>query len=347
MEYYEGNNQWSSLPHQSPIYLQEQKPLGRTSSYPLQQSQQLQHCLSEPLVLPKSSFTSFPPPGSAQASPKDICHLNLSRLSSAPQAQFSAALNSPSSNSTLRLPGLRHEFQPNTNMLHFNSPNMQNQWSKHAGLLHGDQSILVNDIMQHQYRNSLLPPQLISPQQQQRLKFSVQPSLGHMSGMQSHIYNTFPSPSHLNKYGLPGKRESKSKSGQKGRNFAPRSSHQSSDASNHRSDSSVLQFRSKYMTAEDIESILKTQHAATHGNDPYADDFYHQNRLAKKAAETRSKHRFCPSHPREKSSRSRKSTDSQPHLRIDALGRVSFSQSAGLALFLQLSLPHLLVEKVA
>ncbi|KAK4386289.1 protein PAT1, partial [Sesamum angolense] len=82
---------------------------------------------------------------------------------------------------------------------------------------------------------------------------------------------------------------------------------------------------SKYMTAEEIESILKMQHAATHGNDPYVDDYYHQARLAKKSSETRSKYRFCPSHPREQSSRSRNSVESQPHLHVDALGRVCFS----------------------
>ncbi|KAL0289328.1 UNVERIFIED_CONTAM: protein PAT12 [Sesamum angustifolium] len=48
-------------------------------------------------------------------------------------------------------------------------------------------------------------------------------------------------------------------------------------------------------------------------------------RLAKKSSETRSKYRFCPSHPREQSSRSRNSVESQPHLHVDALGRVCFS----------------------
>ncbi|KAL0444410.1 UNVERIFIED_CONTAM: protein PAT11 [Sesamum latifolium] len=67
------------------------------------------------------------------------------------------------------------------------------------------------------------------------------------------------------------------------------------------------------------------QHAATHGNDPYIDDYYHQGSLAKKSAETRSKYRFCPSPQREQSSRSRNSTDSQPHLHVDALGRVCLS----------------------
>ncbi|KAH0655917.1 hypothetical protein KY290_031564 [Solanum tuberosum] len=50
-----------------------------------------------------------------------------------------------------------------------------------------------------------------------------------------------------------------------------------------------------------IKSIMKMQYSATHGNDPYVDDYYHQARLTKKAAETRSTHRFCPN--KEQSSR--------------------------------------------
>ncbi|KAI3457656.1 hypothetical protein Pfo_014319 [Paulownia fortunei] len=327
-ECYEENKRWSSQPHLSSMYLLESKPLNRTASYP-QQQQPLQHFSSEPILVPKSSFTSFPPPGSQQASQINSHHLNLSSLSGGPQFPLSAPNNSPLSNSALHLSGLPHGFHYNTNMPRLTSPNLsrhnrlQNQWSSHAGVLHGDHSILLNNILQHQYQNGLLPSQLLSAQQQ-RGHLSFQPSLAHFSALQSQIFNTFPSPSHLSKYGLTDKRESKSKSAQKGKHSV-RFSHQGSDASSHRSDSNLPQFRSKHMTAEEIESILKMQHAATHGNDPYVDDYYHQARLAKKSAETRSRYRFCPSHQREQSSRSRNSTESQPHLHVDALGRVCFS----------------------
>ncbi|KAF3679203.1 putative serine/threonine-protein phosphatase 7 long form -like protein [Capsicum annuum] len=76
------------------------------------------------------------------------------------------------------------------------------------------------------------------------------------------------------------------------------------------------------MTSDEIQSIVKMQHSATHGNDPYVDDYYHQAQLAKKAAVTRSTRRFCPN--KEQSSRSRHST-MQPHLHVDAQGQVSFS----------------------
>lgn len=79
------------------------------------------------------------------------------------------------------------------------------------------------------------------------------------------------------------------------------------------------------MTSEEIESILKMQHAATHSNDPYIDDYYHQASLSKKAAGSRSKHSFCPSHLREVPSRGRNSSDQHTHTSVDALGRIPLS----------------------
>ncbi|KAL7086604.1 hypothetical protein ACP275_13G011000 [Erythranthe tilingii] len=338
-ECYEENKRWSSQPHLSQMYLQESKPLYRTSSYPEQQ-QQLQHFNSEPILVPKSSFTSFPPPGSQQASPNNSHHLNLSTLSGGPQSPFSAPNNPSLTNSALNLSGLPRGYHYNTNMSRLTSPNishhnrLQNQWSSHAGVLHGDHTLLLNNVLQHQYQNGLLPSQQLLSQQQQRGHISFNPSLAHFSAMQSQIFNTFPSPSHFNKYGLTDKRESKPKSAQKGRHSV-RFSNQGSDASSQRSDSNLPQFRSKYMTAEEIESILKMQHASNHGNDPYVDDYYHQASLAKKSAETRSRYRFCPSHQKEQSSRSRNSTESQPHLHVDSLGRVCFSS---------IRRPHTLLE---
>ncbi|KAL0307054.1 UNVERIFIED_CONTAM: protein PAT12 [Sesamum radiatum] len=327
-ECYEESKRWSSQPRFSSMYLPESKPLYRASSYP-EQPQPLQHFSSEPILVPKSSFTSFPPPESQQTSQGNTHHLNMSSLSRGPHSPFSAANNASLSNSALHLSGLPHGFHYNTNMSHLTSSNvsrhnrLQNQLSSHAGVLHGDHSILLNNILQHQYQNGLLPLQLLSPQPQ-RGRPAFQPSLAHLSALQSQIFNTFPSPAQLSKYGLAHKRESKPKSAQKGKHSV-RFSHQGSDAGSHKSDSNLPQFRSKYMTGEEIESILRMQHAATHGNDPYVDDYYYQGRLAKKSAGTRSKYRFCPSHQREQSSRSRNGTDSQPHLHVDALGRVCLS----------------------
>ncbi|CAA0836986.1 Topoisomerase II-associated protein PAT1 [Striga hermonthica] len=338
-ECYEENKRWSSQPHLSSLFLSESKPLQRTSSYPQPPPQPLQHCSSEPILVPKSSFTSFPPPGSQQQASSynnnnNSYHFNLPSLSGGSQSSLSTPNNSSLNSSALHLSGLSRGLRYSTNMSQLTtSPNLarqnrlQSQWSSHAGLLHGDHSILVNNILQQQYQNGLLPPQLLSSPQQQRGHFSFNPSLAHYSALQNQIFSTFPSPAHLSKYGLPEKRGSKPKSN-KSKQHSVRFSQQTSDASSSlRSESNSLpQFRSKHMTSEEIESILKMQLAATHGNDPYIDDYYHQARLAKKSAETRSRSRFCPSTQKEQSSsKSRNSTDSQPHLHVDALGRVGFS----------------------
>ncbi|KAL0289327.1 UNVERIFIED_CONTAM: protein PAT11 [Sesamum angustifolium] len=60
----------------------------------------------------------------------------------------------------------------------------------------GIKSVLLNNILQHQYQNGLLPSQLISPQQQ-RLHLSYQPPLAHFSALQSPMFNSVPSPSHF------------------------------------------------------------------------------------------------------------------------------------------------------
>lgn len=98
---------------------------------------------------------------------------------------------------------------------------------------------------------------------------------------------------------------------------------QGSENSSQKSDSGWVQFRSKYMTAEEIESILKMQHAATHSSDPYIDDYYHQARLAKKSSGSRMKNHFFPSHLKELPSRNRNSAEH--HLHVDAHGRIPLS----------------------
>lgn len=48
-----------------------------------------------------------------------------------------------------------------------------------------------------------------------------------------------------------------------------------------------------------IENILRMQLAATHGNDPYVDDYYHQACLAKNSSGAKLRHHFCPTHLRD------------------------------------------------
>ena len=124
--------------------------------------------------------------------------------------------------------------------------------------------------------------------------------------------------------GLADLRDHRPKSMPKGRH-GMRHSQQGSDTSSQKSDSGGLQFRSKYMTSDEIESVLRMQLAATHSNDPYVDDYYHQACLAKKSAGAKLKHHFYPTHLKDSPSRARANAKQHAFLQIDALGRVSFS----------------------
>ncbi|KAL1810884.1 hypothetical protein DCAR_0622986 [Daucus carota subsp. sativus] len=343
------SKRWSSQPHLASVLLSESKPIYRTSSYPLQQHQQ--QFPSDTNLEPKSAFTSYPPPGSIPqlSSPRQHSrHLNVSSLGSGSQIPFSAPNLSPMSNSNIHMSSMPHGYRYSGNMSHLVSPGIslgsgsQNNWHNHAGLLHGDHSILLNNILQQQlsHQNNLVSPHLISQQQQlqqHRLNLPIQPSLAHFSSLQSQFYNTLPSPtSHLRKHRSAEMRDQRPKVSQRGKHA--RLSQQNSDASQ-QSDYNWPQFRSKHMTADEIESILRMQHAATHSSDPYIDDYYHQARLAKKSTESRSKIRFCPAHLKEPSSRSRNNSESQPHLQVDSHGRVSFSSIRTPQPLLEVDLP--------
>ncbi|KAK8507755.1 hypothetical protein V6N13_140500 [Hibiscus sabdariffa] len=319
---------WSSQPHLSSPPVPELKPLYRTSTYPQQQPQP-HHFSSEPIIGSKSTFTSFPPPGNRceQSLP---AHLKIPAIASGSQQPFSASSFSPLSNSSLHLAGLSHGLHYGGTIPQLTSPGLsfssrsQNHWVNHSGLLHGDHAGLLHHMLQHQipHQNGFISPQLLSPQQQlqqNRLHPSIQPSLAHLTALQSQLYSAHPP--HKMAFGLADHREQRTKSSQRNKQSV-RFSQQSSDTGSQRSESGLVQFRSKHMTAEEIEGILKMQHAATHGNDPYVDDYYHQASLAKRPSGSRAKHNFCPSHLKESHSRSHKSGEQHLHLHADALGKL-------------------------
>lgn len=102
--------------------------------------------------------------------------------------------------------------------------------------------------------------------------------------------------------------------------------HQGSDSGSRKGDNfGWPRFKSKYMTSDEIENILRMQLAATHSNDPYVEDYYHQACLARKSSGGKMRHHFCPSNLRDSSSRARASNEPHAFLQVDALGRVSFS----------------------
>lgn len=335
---------WSSQPSG---HLAESKPLYRTSSYPEQQQQphlqRQQHFSSEPILVPKSSFTSYPPPGvrSPQGSPNHHSgHLNIPYIAGGPDMPLSSANMSPFSNSRPQLIGLPQGLNFSGNMPQFShsvSVNSRppNQWVNQSNFYPGDRSSLVNSLLHQRlpHQNGIMPhvmPQPSQPQQH-RLHPSVQASFGHLSGIPSQLFNPRLSSGApmMGKFdamlGFPDvMRDQRPKSAQKGR-LNLRFSNQGFDTGSPRSDSGWPQFRSKYMTSDEIEYILRMQLAATHSNDPYVEDYYHQACLAKKSSGAKLKHHFCPTQLRDLPPRARANAEPHAFLQVDALGRVPFS----------------------
>ncbi|XWS27509.1 hypothetical protein CRYUN_Cryun26dG0120900 [Craigia yunnanensis] len=330
---------WSSQP--SPNL--DARHLYRTSSYPepQQQQQHHQHFSSESVLVPKSSYTSYPPPGgrSPQASPNQHAgHLNNPYMVGGSQMTSLPNL-SAFSNSQLQMPGLHHGSHYGGNMPQFAAglsvnSRPSNQWGSQPKLYGADNSSVLNNMLQQQlsHQNGLIPPQLMPQLQahQQRVQHPVQPSFSHLSGIQSQLFNPHLSlsPPLMNKFeatlGIGDLRDQRPKSAQKGRQN-PRFSQQDFESCGLKSDNGWPQFRSKYMSTDEIEGILRMQLAATHSNDPYVDDYYNQACLARKSAGAKLRHHFCPTHLRDLPPRARANTEPHAFLQVDALGRVAFS----------------------
>lgn len=225
-----------------------------------------------------------------------------------------------------------HGQQFGANLPQFSPPadsRPPNQWPNRANLL--------NNLLQQQlpHQNGLMPPQLIAQQQQQqyRLNQQVNPPYGHLGGMPSQLHGPHmggPSPPMLNNkfdamMGFSDMRDQRPRSSGKNRPPNMRYFQQGFDIGSQRGDGGWPVYRSKYMTADEIENILRMQLVATHSNDPYVDDYYHQACLAKKSAGARLKHHFCPTQLRDLPPRARPSDEPHPFLQVEALGRIPFS----------------------
>ncbi|KAE9621547.1 hypothetical protein Lal_00033087 [Lupinus albus] len=329
---------WSSQPHTSLAQLQESNDLYRTSSYPEQQ--QHQQFSSEPIMVPNSSFTSYPHSGgrSQHASPNQSAgHLNIPHRAGRSLMPFSSPNHSHLSNPQIQFTGLNHGSPLGGNMHQFASGSvnnrMPNQWVNQGELYPGGHPNTMNNLLQQElplHNGSRLPHLMTQLQQSQQRLLPPQPSSGYLQGLQSHQFN--PNISSrlpmINNYDqmleLMELRDQIPKAAQIGRqnlHFPP----QGFNTSSQRSNSGWPRFRSKCMTTEEIENILRVQLAATHSNDPYVDDYYHQACLAKKSSVAKLKHCFCPNQIREHPPGA--SANNEPHafLQVDALGRVPFS----------------------
>ncbi|CAL9041237.1 unnamed protein product [Musa banksii] len=338
----EEGKRWWSQPDATWSQLNELNPLYRTSSYPEQQQQQ--HS-SELIHGPTSSFTSYPPPGGQ-------CHpsLNLTRHLSLPSvtAALQIPIPFPYSSSQHQLEGLPHGLHYGANAQFtphgISSTSIPvNYWLNQTSLFSREHSSMLPNLLQKQLLlpNGSLPSHLLSQQQQQRLQL-VQQSLTHFSHLQPNNLNLHNQPLRkINKFeaatGMSSSRDHRSKTSHRGRHNM-RLSQRASETGILKSNSG-FQLRSKYMSAEEIESILRMQHAATHITDPYIDDYYHQACLAKKSASSRLNHNFCPTVIKDPPSRSRANNESHANCQVDALGRVQLSSIPRLHPLLEVNMP--------
>ncbi|KAG2324468.1 hypothetical protein Bca4012_038980 [Brassica carinata] len=326
------DNAWSAKPfstldpERTPLYPEPQRQL--------HQNHNQQQFPSEPIIVPKSSFVSYPPQGSISPDQR-LGHPNLPYQSGGPQ------MGSPNFSQfpTLQpqLAGMHHGSPQRTgNMPQFRPALPLNnrppaQWMNRQNMHPGDNSGIMNNAMLQQlpHQNGLMPPQMQGSQN--RLQHPMQPSLGNMPGMQPplfspHLSRSSSSASYDGMLGFVDPRDSRPGSAQ-GNRPNMRFHQQGFDGGVQRRYSGWPPYRSKYMSAGEIENILRTQLVATHSNDPYVDDYYHQACLAKKSAGAKLKHHFCPNHLRDLHPRAR--TNNEPHafLQVDAhsLGRVPFS----------------------
>ncbi|OAY64958.1 Protein PAT 1 [Ananas comosus] len=330
-EFIQEGKRWSSQPHPSSSTLSDSEELHRTSSYP---QRPLQHQTSEPILVPKSPFTSYPPPGGRSHPSSNLTrHASIPSLSVDLQMQMLPNM-SPFPASHHHLAGLPHgmhyggdwSFSP----LNIPTTNRRlNSWPNQVNLFSADHPNIVPNLLQQQlpHPNGLVPPLLLS-QQQQRLQ-QLQSSLLQYPRLQSQLFNQL----HPPQLG-----DQRSKPSQGGRQKM-RKSQQSSDTISQRTDSGRPQFRSKYMSADEIENILKIQQAATHSSDPYIDDYYHQACLAKKSAGSGLKHHFHPTSIKDVPSKSRNSHEKHAFLQVDSLGRFSFSSIRMPRPLLEIDLP--------
>ncbi|KAL8159736.1 hypothetical protein V2J09_001273 [Rumex salicifolius] len=306
------------------------KSLYRASSYPEPQLPHQQHNTSTPIPVPKSSFPSYPPGMPQQGSPNShLQHPNIQYVTGQPQMSppqpFSHFPSGLSHNS--HFGGNLSQLSPPGHSVNSHPPG---HWANQANMYHGERPNIYNILQQQSPQQNGLRPHIINHHQQQqqqqqhpRLLHPIHPNFSQLPGMHPQMYGSHlsASPPMMNKFegmlGLPDMMEQRPKFSQRNR--------QEFDYGNRRYEGGWPQYRSKYMTASEIENIIRMQLAATHSNDPYVDDYYHQACLAKKSAGARSKHHFCPNFLRELPPHGRASDEPHAYLQVEALGRMPFS----------------------
>jgi len=316
--------------HNEPLLGPRPSPLHRTSSYPHNEPQ---YNPSEAIPAPSPPYNNshHPPGGPPNSFPGQPHQVNMSSFNEF-QMHMSAQSDAPFSQFPRGGPppepfggNLGHMVSTGFST---NSSGPKNHMLNN-GQVHGEiATIMPNSVSNHLQRpNSFMPPRML-PMRKQHGMLPVQQSLQHLSRTQVHMFGPQHPPQMMNRFdnfGVPEFSDPRARSsmhhGRQGHHFPL----QGSEFGIMRMGNGRPRFRSKYMSTEELENISRIQHAATHINDPYIDDYYHQACLARRSVDARLKHHFFPTLILDPSSRSRSKDEPHAYLKVDALGRLPFS----------------------
>lgn len=316
--------------HNEPVLGPRPSPLHRTSSYPQKEPQ---YNPAEVIPAPNAPYMSnhLPggPPNSVPRQPHQMnmpsfneFQMHMSAQSDAPFSQFSRGGTPPEP-----LFGGNRGHMISTGFS-TNSSGQQGHLLNN-GQFHGETASNMTDLLPNhlQRPNTFMPLQMLTIRQQQGM-LPIQQSSQQSSRTQAHMFGPQHPPQMMNRFdnfGMPEFSDPRTRSsmyhGRQGHHFPL----QGSEFGIMKMGNGRSRFRSKYMSTEELENILRIQHAATHINDPYIDDYYHQACLASRYVDGRSKHRFYPTLIRDPSSCARSKDEPHAYLKVDALGRLPFS----------------------
>ncbi|CAL4952485.1 unnamed protein product [Urochloa decumbens] len=325
--------------YNEPVLGPRLSPLHRTSSYPHNEPQ---YNPAEAIPAPNAPYNSHHPPGGPPNSLPGQPHqmnmpsfnefqMHMSAQSDAPFSQFPRGGTPPDPvggglGRTVSTGFTTNSSGPKNHMLN-------------NGQVPGEiASIMPNSVPNHLQRpNAFVPPQML-PMLKQHGMLSIQQSKinrfgplkypQHLPRTQAHMFGPQHPPQMINRFGNFGTPEfsdprarSSVHHGRQGHHFP----FQGSEFGIMRMGDGRPRFRSKYMSTQELENISRIQHAATHINDPYIDDYYHQACLARRSVDVRMKHHFFPTLIVDPSSRARGKDEPHAYLKVDALGRLPFS----------------------
>ncbi|KAJ1281904.1 hypothetical protein BS78_03G009100 [Paspalum vaginatum] len=316
--------------HNVPVLGPRSSPLHRTSSYP---QKELQHNPAEVIPAPNVACISHHPPGEQPNSLPGQPH--QMSISSFDEFQMLTSAQGDSTFSQFPRGGTPSEPFSGGNLGHMvstgfstNSSGQQNHLLNNGQFPGETASILPNLVLHHLQRpNALMPPKML-PIRQQHGMIPIHQTSQQLSRPQTHMFGLQRPPQVMNRFdnfGMPEFNDPRARSsmhhGRHGHQFPL----QGSEFGIMRMVNTRPRFRSKYMSTEELDNISRIQHAATHINDPYIDDYYHQACLARRSVDARLKHHFFPTLIRDPSSRALNKDEPHAYLKVDALGRLPFS----------------------